>query len=543
MAVDARTGSWARGRRNPRFRFVPLLIGTLWALLGCGGSPESLDSADAGSGVPDGVFPDTRATSVEFVPGGELALVAGQTAELTVQVLPAGVHTVRFALLGDTDDAFLSASVKETDADGRVEASLTALGAATTFTVRAAAGRASGTLEVITQEASRATLLVNPKYPGTRPVSEWSASVHYGTTCANLTGVPFPDGEQLTTGRRPVTVEDVTAGVPVAVVVRARQFAGGCQGLSPLRANAVQRVDVDVSDLPMQTANLSLEVGFGVEATEMPNPALDELAFRAVSPLAGSASDDLAALLDAMSALSDDTAAFEAARAAQTWRTALVNGLAPNLPGTGLRTLVQNWMRSGIELLEVPGALRGTLTALAPGVAASLRLESVIGLAPEEAGFAAENTASAAAETDDFLQLGTTLQVLPSTLLAAAASQAALTRDPERTSPADAMATQFGCDDVASIITGVGSQPGEAFEGCDEGCALALCREAMGVLWARVADSALPAVPWQISGRARARIDDDARPRQVGGTWIGTLTVPNFGTTPIQGPFTGESSP
>lgn len=523
---------------------VPVLLGALWACGGCGASSnDALDVPGPDLGVAEDIFPDTLATSIEFVPAGELTLTAGETTNLVVQVLPAGVHTVRFALLGDTDDAFVSPSVMQTDANGRAEASLTAPGAGAQFSVRAAAGRVMGTLAVLTQEASRGTLIVKPNYPGKRPVAEWVASVHYDTTCSSLTGVPFPDGRLVTRASGRVRIDDVMADVPLAVVVRAGQFAGGCRVFTALRANTEETVEVDVMDRPMQTADLSLSVGFGVEPAEAPHPAFDELAFRAVIPLAGGASDDLAALLDAMSALSDDPAAFEAARTSQSWRTALVNGLPPDLPGVGLRTLVQNWMRSGLELLEVPTALQGTLTSLGPDGAASLRLETVIGLTTEEAGFQAENPASAMAETDDFLRLGATLDFSPSTFLSAAASRAALANDPARTSAADAMASAFGCDDVASIITGVGSEPGEAFPGCDEECALGLCREAMGVLWSRVAGSALPSVPWQISGASRAQIDDAARPTEVDGNWIGTLSVPDFGTSPIQGPFSGNSNP
>jgi hypothetical protein len=147
------------------------------------------------------------------------------------------------------------------------------------------------------------------------------------------------------------------------------------------------------------------------------------------------------------------------------------------------------------------------------------------------------------AETEDFLRLGATLELLPSTFLSAAANLTALAADPERTSAADAMATEFGCDAVASIIVDVGSEPGEAFAGCDEACALELCREAMDVLWSRVAGSALPAVPWQISGASRAAIDDAARPTRIDGNWIGTITVPDLGTSPIQGPFSGDANP
>jgi hypothetical protein len=557
LAGYRRTGFLARGRPSPlgfssRGRpnpLAPALLGVLWALGGCGGpSGDAFAPPPIGPDVVNDIFPDTQATAIEFVPAGELTLIAGDSADLEVQVLPAGVHTVRFALLGNTGDAFVSPSVQETGPDGRARASLTALGAGADFTVRAAAGRVTGTLEVITQEASRGSLVVKPNYPGERPVQEWVASVHYDTTCSAFTGAPFPDGQHVTTepvmptGTR-VRIDNVTADVPLAVVVRAGQFAGGCQVLMTLRANAVETVEVNVRDRPMQTADLSLSVGFGVEPAEAPHPALDELAFRAVIPLAGGASDDLAALLDAMSALSDDPAAFEAARAGQAWRTALVNGLAPDLPGVGLRTLVQNWMRSGMDRLEVPGALAGTMTSPEPGGSASLRLATVIGLTPEAAGFQAENTASVMAETEDFLRLGATLELLPSTFLSAAASLAALADDPERTSAADAMATTFGCDDVASIIVDAGSVPGEAFADCDEACALELCREAMGVLWSRVAGSALPAVPWQISGGSRAQIDDAARPTRVDGDWIGNISVPDFGTSMIQGPFSGEANP
>jgi hypothetical protein len=226
-----------------------------------------------------------------------------------------------------------------------------------------------------------------------------------------------------------------------------------------------------------------------------------------------------------------------------------VSGLAPELPGSGLRTLVQNWMRSGIELLEAPGAFEGTLTSLgsaggasaAPDGAALLSIESVIGLSPIQTGFDQENTATAVAETEDLLRLGATLSWRPSPFFSAAATRAALDRDPARTSAADAMATEFGCDNVASIVVAAGTVPGDAFPGCDETCVLGLCRSAMTELWSRVVDSALPAVPWQISVASRAQIDDAARPTRVDGNWIGTLTVPEFGTTPIEGPFTGVS--
>ena len=121
------------------------------------------------------------------------------------------------------------------------------------------------------------------------------------------------------------------------------------------------------------------------------------------------------------------------------------------------------------------------------------------------------------------------------------ATLTAIERDPERTSGADAMATQFGCDDVASILVESSSIEGEAFAGCDEACTASLCEAAMVELWLRVAESGLPAVPWQISAAARAQVDARARPTGVDGSWVGTLAVDGLGATPIGGPFSGAA--
>ncbi|HWO11719.1 MAG TPA: hypothetical protein VNN80_19630, partial [Polyangiaceae bacterium] len=476
---------------------MPVLLATAFAVWACGTGAEDTEETPIRSGLPADLFPDTAPVAIEFVPATELSMVAGETSTLTVAVSPPGLHTVRFALLGEAENAFVNPSLVETGPDGFAQTSLTALAAASRFTVRAAASRLSVTREVVTLGASQATLLVSPNYLGSRPVASWAASVHANVSCASLTGVPFPDGSLLTTGDSPVRVSAIPAEVPLAVVVRAEHFAGGCRSVPALRANSETEVSIDVMDRPIQTANLALDVSFGVEATEAPNPALDELAFRAVSPLTGGASDDLTALLDAMADAAQDRAAYDQARAAQGWSAALVAGLAPELPGSGLRSLVQGWMRAGIERLEQPGAMRGSLVSLGPDSEAAFTLESVIGLTPQAAGFAAQNGASAVVEMEDILRLGTTLDWQPSPLLAQAATLSALELDPERVSAADAMATQFGCDDVARILVEAGASAGEAFAGCDAACTLALCEAAMGELWSRVAGSNLPAVPWQ----------------------------------------------
>jgi hypothetical protein len=521
-------------------------LALMCAILGCGGpSGDSIDIdlPPITAGTPDDLFENTGAESITFRSGREITLLAGETAQIRVDVLPPGQHEVRFALLGQAGDAFLSESIVPTDPAGMAETTLTVLAAASSFAVRAAAGRVDEMLRVVTLPSSEGNLLVTPDYPGSRRIARWVASVHVDQTCAGLEGVPFPDGSTAlaTSSEVPVRLEHIKAGSPLAVVIRAEQFVGGCRSISSLSANTDTLIYIDVLDRPMQTANLILQMSLSVGTTAELNPALEYLAFRAASALTGTATDDLAALLDAMSDLADDAQAFEEARNSRGWRAELINNLAPGLPGTGLRTMVQSWMHTGLARLNRAGAIAGTLTVLGPDGAASLALRSVIGLSPEAAGFEPESSASADAGSEDFLRVGATLAWRPSPFLAEAAKLVALSEDSDRSSVADAMATRFGCPDVAAIITGVGEEAGQAFPGCDAACILTLCEGAMVRLWSRVEASDLPVVPWQISAASQAQVDGNARPVFFEGDWVGSLTVTDFGNATISGPFSGAA--
>lgn len=492
--------------------------------------------------MPGDMFEDPSAAALEFQGGGELTLVAGQTERIVVRVEPPGRHTVRFALLGKAQDAFLSRVLVETDEDGVASTELTVLGAAADFVVRAAAGRAETSLHVVTLEANEAALSVTAKYGGRRAPARWVASVHPGQTCAQVEGIPFRDGPISASSRyRTVELEHVPADVALAVVIRGEQVAGGCRGVDPLLANTSARVEIDVLDRPMEIADLSLEMAFGVEPAEQLNPALVELAFRAASTFTGDGTD-LEAVLDAMSERANDRAAFEEARASQQW----VSLLAPTLtsdPGTGLRAKAQSLMQRGLWRLYDERAFVGSLTSPGAGVG-ELELGSVMGLAPGAVGFDAENAASVAAESEDYLRIGTTLSWRPSPLLAAAADFAAREENLAFDSAADAIAEEFGCEQAGVLLADAGSVPGMAYAGCGEGCIQTLCESAIDDLWARVEGSELPSVPWQFSGAARAEVDANARPGRIEGTWAGSLTVGEFppampGPVAIQGPFSG----
>jgi len=528
---------------RPGARLVAFLVS---AAVGCGGSGgESPDLPPAGPGTSDDVFEDTRATSIQFDVGEELTLMAGQARDIVVRVEPPGRHTVRFALLGKAQDAFLSANLVETEPDGVATTRLTVLGAASDFMLRAAAGRVEGNLHVLTLEANEASLFVSANYDSRRTPELWVASVHLAKTCAQLEGLPFPDGTvSAMSSSRMVEIQRVPADVDLAVVIRGERFAGGCRGIEPLLANTETRIEIDVFDRPMEIANLSLDMGFGVEAATELNPALEWLAFRAASAFTG-AGTDLDAVLDAMSARASAPEEFEQARSARGWEALLVTALTSNLAGNGLRTKAQSLMQTGLWRLYEARAFVGQLRAPGSAGTGELVLTSVIGLEPEQAGFGAESAVTVAAEREDYLRIGSTLSWRPAPFLAQAATLTAREEDPLCDSAADALADEFGCEGVAELLADAGAVPGQAYPGCTAACMLALCEAAIDELWARVASVDLPSVPWQFSGSARAEVDENARPRRVEGTWAGSLTVPDFplempGPVPIQGPFSGE---
>jgi hypothetical protein len=496
-------------------------------------------------------FADPTAMALDFLDGQatttELTVVTGTTHEFAARVQPPGEHLVRFALVGQAKDAFLDQDLVPTDADGIAKTKLTVLSASSVFEVHAAVGSISTSLPVVTLDANIGTLILEVIYPGHRTIPGWVASVHVGSTCADLVDPPFSaDGDHVTPGAgKTVQIDNVPANKPLAAVVRAGHFAGGCRNIGALKAGANTITEIDVVDRPLQLAEMSLRLtlSVSVDATGALSPGLDELAFRAVKPLNGAASNDLDALLDAMSGIADDSVAFEQARSQRDWVGVLVRALPDNLPGTGLRTLLHGWMSTGLRQLSAPEAIVGSLGSPNAEGQASLQLATVSDFDAATVGFVPDNLALLSAETDDLLRIGTTLGWQPTPFLVAAAERVAIAESPAtRHSVPEALAEAFGCANVANLLVDAGSTPGQAYPGCGQNCMLTLCQGAMDVLWSRVKDTSLPSVPWQLTGATHVTIDTEARPQSIDGNWIGSLTLSDFGDASIQGPLNGSTA-
>jgi hypothetical protein len=295
-------------------------------------------------------------------------------------------------------------------------------------------------------------------------------------------------------------------------------------------------VTLEVVDRPMQVDDLAMEVNLGLVLSADLLPAFDELIYRAVSPMANGASDDLEAVLLAMATAATSPQAFTNARNANNWRNVL---LGNPLAGNGLRTLSRTWMQRGLTRLTVTDAFRGSLTSSAGGGGGSLTLTTIAGLDPVEAGFGAEHTASIEAETNDFVRIGATLPWLPTPLLSNLAKLEAVVQFPEATTAAQALAQAFDCANVGTLLVDAnGNAPaGQSFAGCNLTCTIDLCQQAMVSLWTRVDGSSLPAIPWDISAAAQADLDASAHPKSLDGRWVGSLPVQDFGTAPMGGAF------
>lgn len=517
-------------------------VGLTASLLGCGGA--DLEGAPdegvvAGPGTSDGED-DASADAIVFDVGRELRLTAGTERTLTLRVSPPGEHAVRLALVGDGRGAFLSEALVRTDANGEATFVLTVTAADSEFSVRAAVGGTQSELRVVTLPAETATLTITPYYAGDRELANWVASVHLGARCEELEGTPPPDGQAAVqaAGSGPIVLTGVPAGRALAAVVRSSQLAGGCHDVEPIRAGTQANVSVEILDRPMQVRDVSLRLELGL-LTQSPDllPALDELVYRTVAPMVAGLSDDLEAVLQAMAAAAAPPEAFEAARQSNNWRTLLVQNLDPGLAGTGLRSTARGWMQDGLDRLAEPDAIVGTLTSGTSGSVAVLALESFGGLLPAAAGFEPEHPAAVAAESNDFLRIGTSLDWEPRAFLVNIAALEAAGDFPGATPP-EALALTFGCEEVADLLV-PGTGGGEAFAGCDEACVQGLCEQAMETLWSRVERASVPTALWDISAAARATLDGQARPAQIQGSWAGTLDVSGFGDAPMGGPLSG----
>lgn len=523
----------------------------------CGSStPSDVARGPGGAGAGTGDAgadggSERQETVIEFVPSGtvQLKLKPKESHLLTVQATPAGSFRIRFALT-DSDaaaDAVLDASEVDTDAEGIAHVTLIAPSRPATFNVRASSTSAKQVVlqGVVVSPSDVTTLRVDPSYNGNRTITEWTATARGGVRCDELAGNPPPDGDR--TGKAklhaPLDIRNVPVGVELAITVRAGHYVGGCVNLPALREGEGNQVQVYASDVPLNLAATSLSLSLG--ATDA-HPAFDKLLQASVAlaenALLGSATDDVAALLDGMRDATSvaNREAFNVARTQNVWDGALANAFGKSA-GRRMRDPAQRWLSAGLLALDAPDALVGHLSALGGG--ALLTPSSVGKASPGNAGLPGFFVGNWSADSNDILLLGIDLNWEPSRLVTALAVAPALAELPEATSIERALSLSVDCEQVAQVLLAYGVIPDStAFATCDANCAVNLCNNAVAAAWGMAQlSSGNEIATLSVTASAPATVGDDARATAFEGSWVGELRSGNA-TAHVSGVLSASSA-
>lgn len=489
------------------------------------------DPGAAGQGAGRQADPAEQALVLEFETEDSVRLKPGESTVLGLRISPAGSYAVRFALLGEAQDASLDRSEAVTSPEGTAAVRLTAPSLASLFTLRASAGTSSTALEVAVSEVGFATLRLKPTYAGSRPVHGWVASVHPGDDCSEVPGGPFSDGSWLTSAGEDSVAEirNVPVEEPMAITMRSAELVGGCIETGKLLAGTVMDIEVPVTDRPMRLEALELDLNIGVESES--NAWTDAMRISiepAVLSLRGSADDDVEAFVDALHEVAgvDRAEDFAAARVDNAWDESLREKLGADDAPTLLSDLVRQWMVAAAD--DIPGdETFRALLASGPDSSSSgeLTLTQVAGLDPRLAGFNPTAEAQVSADPGDKLLFSTTLYWLPSQLLTEQAARL-LDEQAPGTSPVQLLSDQLPCSDVAETL---GPDVERTDPDCTVSCVEDLCRQALDVLWKRARNTSAtlihPALLRLNAITSVVDLDEQARPLGVRGAWLGTISV------------------
>jgi hypothetical protein len=480
---------------------------------------------------------------------------------LNVRALPAQVYPVRFALPtsgGDPRDAVLDRSEADTDQNGFASVQLTAPSASATFEVRASVKNSVTTSVVITAtDPGLATVLVQPRYAtALRDITTWIATAHPNKTCAEVPGIPPPDGplqaSPASKAQAPL-ISGVPADTPLAITLRSGHFVGGCASVAGLPSgppSSPQVVQVSVLNRPIDLSASSLSFSLSLAASDTTwSTSLVAAGDAVLAALGGSGVDDVDALLSAMRDASGSARQmFESTRKIDNW-DALLRAHWGASAATKLHDTVTIWLAAGRQnfassqhLLEgalIPVQQAGALAQ----TRAQLTLTSVAGLDATRAGFVSPASVSWSASPDDNVVMGTDLYLISSQLAAALAEAFALQKATKASAASEALAAALDCAGTANILASAGASAPFAYADCDAACLNNLCHAALAAIWLRgEAATALTPTRLSITATGSAYVGDAAAVAGMGGNWLGELKAPT-GSKPTGGTLTALQAP
>lgn len=496
---------------------IACVAGGVACLDASGNAPFGPDASAARDG------PRTSAVSVRFEPPGTIVLGPGDSRDLAVVVDPAGTHIVRFALQGDSLDASLDADLRETDDSGRTHVVLVAPQSATTFRVRATADDGpSAEAAVSVSGEGFGSVMVVPSYSGRRETPVWTATAAARTTCAQLKGIPPPDGPivvQASAGE-PLVLDSLPVGPDLAITVRSAHAVGGCSDVGHLGTSENHTETVKAIDRPINlgAADLNALALFGPDGT-----ILGPIADHALTDLLDAFAhhdEERTALLDTMQASSSNAAQFSSARSVGAWD--IVTAAHLTSKGLPLRDRIRTWASYGSLPLYTGAAFSGRVLQGQAGPShAVLRLGGLFGLDAVQLGCPVENIVAWSADTGDVVHIGGSLYFLPTQYAAAAADDGAMKK-------IGVNATRALIDAVSCTDLGNKLAIASAIPTCPNSCLASLCVSSIEQMWTRARDTSarsFDAGNLAFTIAADATVDGEAAMVSFSGTWAGSCTT------------------
>ena len=491
---------------------------------------------DAGSEAETG--PTNAAESIAFESEALLTLAPGSSVSLRTAVAPAGVHEVRFSLVGNSLDGSLDADLLQTTPEGRAEVVLTAPKSATTFRVRAVADNGPfAELTVSVSGTGFATLTVTPTYTGSRETPIWTASAAALVSCADKKGIPPPDGPIVAEAKQglPLVLAGIPAGPKLAITLRAGQALGGCADLPRLDPGEQRAMSIKVQDRPIElgATDVSIELVLTPDGLSF-QPWLDAELADFVNAFAPQGKEAVA-LLDAMGLQSPDTGEFASVRTAQSWDNLVQDYL--DALGKSLSDQIRSWAAKGAVSLLAGAGLTGRLTSdSADPSHALLRVDTLGGLASSTVGADYDYMAALSADPGDVIHIGGTVFMLPSAYVAGAVDAAASSAT--IADAKSALRQMVDCPTLASTLVTAGELPST----CDGTCLGQLCETAIETMWMRARDvsaNSLEAAGLSFTVSANAKVDEQAVITSWSGSWAGQFSSGSSQPLQIKGSAKG----
>lgn len=524
------------------------LLFALALLLACGCSSGGADSPSGSGGFSgSGGMPPTDRnlpSTLEFQPL-EAQPTAREEMVLTVRALPPKVYRVSFALPtsgGDPLDAALAEAEVDTDSLGHAKVLLTAPSSPTSFQVRASVGsKVAKPLDVTVVERGLTTVRVQPRYlnlPSLRDITTWIATAHEDKSCAQVEGFPPEDGPFFSppaAKQEAPVIQEVPAGVPLAITLRSGRFVGGCtsvESLPPGPISSPQVVIVPLLNRPIELGLSNLTLALDLAEPASFAPLLTQASANLQAGLLGTGTDDVDALLDAMrEASADSRQVFENTRKAELWDDS-VRALWGANAATELRDVTSAWLSAGRQrLTSAEHLFVGSLTPIAGltedgNSSAKLDLQKVGGLPASRAGFVESAQVTWSASADDNVSLATDLYFVGSQLVASLAESVALAPGSEATTAPEALASALRCAEIGGTLAASGVDGQLAYGSCGADCLSELCEDALVALWNRGADAdGLTPAHLSVAATGKAYVGDEAQVAGLNGSWIGKLSA------------------